>query len=142
MRWPSQLMTEALRFTVVGGIGYGIEVATFNALRLSDLGILSGPLLAKTAGMVIATVATWIGSRYWTFRHRRRSDSAREFGQFALVALGGYAVNVIILFFSHYILGLTSLLADNISGNLIGVGFATVFRFLLYRWWVYRPQPA
>jgi hypothetical protein len=38
---------------------------------------------------------------------------------------------------SHYVLGFDNLVADNISGNIVGLFFGTAFRFLLYRFWVY-----
>jgi hypothetical protein len=41
---------------------------------------------------------------------------------------------------SHYLMGLTSPLADNISNNVIGLGLGTLFRFALYRWWVFSPN--
>jgi hypothetical protein len=37
-------------------------------------------------------------------------------------------------------MGLTSPLADNISNNVIGLGLGTLFRFALYRWWVFSPN--
>lgn len=46
------------------------------------------------------------------------------------------------LWVSHYVLGYTSLLADNISSNVIGLALGTVFRFWLYREWVFRPRRA
>ena len=38
---------------------------------------------------------------------------------------------------SHYGLGFTSPLADNIAKNVIGLGIGTVFRFWTYRTWVF-----
>jgi len=38
---------------------------------------------------------------------------------------------------SHYWLGFTSVLADNVAKNLVGVGFASVFRFWAYRRFVF-----
>ena len=40
----------------------------------------------------------------------------------------------------HYLLGFTSLLADNISSNVIGLALGTAFRFSLYRLWVFSPR--
>jgi putative flippase GtrA len=40
------------------------------------------------------------------------------------------------------VLNLTSLLADNISGNIIGLGLGTIVRFVLYRYWVWSPRRA
>ena len=37
-------------------------------------------------------------------------------------------------------LGFTSLLADNISSNVIGLGLGTLFRFTFYRMWVFAPH--
>jgi putative flippase GtrA len=44
------------------------------------------------------------------------------------------------LWFSHYVLGFTSVIADNISSNVIGLGLGSVFRFTLYRYWVFSPN--
>lgn len=58
---------------------------------------------------------------------------------FVLVNVGGMLVAVLTLWFSHYVLRLTSPLADNISANVIGVGLGTIFRYVAYRYWVF-PQ--
>jgi putative flippase GtrA len=44
------------------------------------------------------------------------------------------------LWVSHYALGFTSVLADNIASNVIGLGLGTLFRFTLYRMWVFAPH--
>ena len=46
------------------------------------------------------------------------------------------------LWFSHYLLGLTSALADNISANVVGLALGTLFRFWSYRKWVFPAVPA
>jgi len=46
------------------------------------------------------------------------------------------------LWVSHYVLGHTSVLADNISSNVIGLLLGAVFRFVLYRYWVFSPTRA
>ena len=42
---------------------------------------------------------------------------------------------------SHYVLGLRSAVADNVSANVVGVGLGTAFRFVAYRFWVFRSPP-
>ncbi len=37
-------------------------------------------------------------------------------------------------------LGFTSVLADNISSNVVGLVLGTAFRFALYKWWVFAPH--
>ena len=52
--------------------------------------------------------------------------------------------------FTYYVLGLTSLFAQNIAGNVIGTGLGTLFRFWAYKRYVFlhpdhpkaRPVPA
>jgi hypothetical protein len=38
------------------------------------------------------------------------------------------------------IMGLTSTLAVNIANDVVGLALGTVFRFALYRWWVFAPS--
>jgi putative flippase GtrA len=40
---------------------------------------------------------------------------------------------------SHYVMHLTSPLADNIANNVVGLVLGMLFRFALYRWWVFAP---
>jgi putative flippase GtrA len=51
--------------------------------------------------------------------------------------LVGLVISVSCLAISHDLLGFTSPLADNISGNLIGIGLGTLFRFWAYRRFVF-----
>lgn len=50
------------------------------------------------------------------------------------------AIGALCLAFSHYVLGLVSPLADNLSGNVIGLGLGTLFRFWSYRKFVFTGQ--
>ncbi|MBX3095156.1 MAG: GtrA family protein [Cryobacterium sp.] len=141
------LLAQLLRFGVVGGVGFVIDVAIFNALRLTVLApevVESGPLLAKVVSTSVAIGCNWIGNRYWTFgttRRRGAARSAREGLDFALVSVGGMLIGLACLWVSHYALGFTSVLADNISSNVIGLALGTAFRFWLYRTWVFAPRP-
>ena len=56
---------------------------------------------------------------------------------FVIVNLGGIVIAAATLWISRYALGFTSQLADNIAGNIIGVGLGTVFRYLCYRYFVF-----
>ena len=57
----------------------------------------------------------------------------RELLGFAVVNVVGMAIAVGCLAFSHYVLGLTSPLADNIAANVVGLGLGTAFRYVAYR---------
>ena len=128
------------RFGVVGLVGLVIDFSIFNVLRSTVLApevVDHGPLLAKAISVGVAIVANWLGNRYWTFRAERRPHLLREGAEFAVVSLGGMVIALGCLWVSHYLLGFRSALADNISANVIGLGLGTVFRFWLYRTWVF-----
>ncbi|WP_253202211.1 GtrA family protein [Subtercola sp. PAMC28395] len=139
-RLYSQLIRYLLKFGVVGGVGFIVDFVVFNWLLINGIGSahwLSGPLWAKVVAVAVATVVTWFGNRYWTFREHRRANYLRELAEFSVVAVSGLLINLLCLWFSHYVLGFQSILADNISSQLVGTVLATVFRFVLYRYWVF-----
>ena len=135
-----KLIRYALKFGVIGLLGYVVDVGIFNLLRLGLFGeghFFQGPIGAKIVSVAIATMVTWFGNRYWTFREHRRKNYLLELFEFAVVSLGGLGIGLLCLWVSHYLLGYNTLLADNISSNVIGLFLGTAFRFLLYRYWVY-----
>lgn len=136
-----RLLHEAAKFGVVGGVAFVVDVAVFNALRL-DAGFWSGPLeqrpiLAKVLSVCVATAVSYAGNRHWTWRDRARRGLRRELGLFVLLNGVGMLIAVLCLAVSHYLLGLTSALADNISANGVGLALGTLFRFWSYRRWVF-----
>lgn len=136
----SGLISYVLKFGVVGILGLVVDVTVFNLLRVGGIGgehLLSGPIGAKVVAVAAATVVTWFGNRYWTFREHRRANYLLELAEFSVVAVAGMLVNLLPLYISHYVLGLDNLVADNISANVIGLLLATAFRFVLYRFWVF-----
>ena len=129
-----------VKFGVVGLIGFVIDIALFNALRVGVFGEgtwAQSAIGAKTISTSVAIVFNWLGNRYWTFRRHRRRHALREFAEYAIVSVGGMAISLACLWISHHLLGYTSLLADNISTNVIGLALGTAFRFFLYRYWVF-----
>jgi len=100
--------------------------------------IHEGPIIAKVLSTSLAIIVNWLGNRYWTFSSRRRSSKLREAFEFAIVSVGGMLIALTCLWVSHYVLGFTSLLADNIATNVVGLALGTAFRFTFYRLWVFR----
>jgi putative flippase GtrA len=131
------LYREMVKFGAVGAVAFVVDIGVFNLMRTGIIGgehgLAEKPLTAKTISVCVATVVAWLGNRYWTFRHRRRASRRREFVLFAIMNAGGLAISLACLAFSHYVLQLTSAIADNIAGNVIGLGLGTLFRFWAYR---------
>ncbi len=136
---------EVLKFGTVGLVAFVVDISVFNLMRTGIIGGSHGlaekPLTAKTISVFAATVVAWVGNRYWTFRHRRRTSRRREFALFATMNVCGLVIALSCLAFSHYVLGLTSTLADNIAGNVVGLGLGTLFRFWAYRRFVFIEEP-
>jgi putative flippase GtrA len=138
------LYREVIKFGAVGAVAFIVDIGVFNLLRTGIIGgehgLAEKPLTAKTISVFAATIVAWLGNRYWTFRRRRRASLRREFVLFGLMNVGGLVISLACLAFSHYVLQLTSALADNIAGNVIGLGLGTLFRFWAYRQLVFTAE--
>jgi putative flippase GtrA len=135
IRWMwTNLVRYALKFGVVGLLGFVTDIVIFNVLRAT---VFDEPIVPNIISVGVATIVTWFGNRYWTFREHRRKNYLLELLEFGAVAVGGLAIATFCLWISHYVLGFTDQLSDNISKNVVGLFLGTTFRFLLYRFWVY-----
>jgi putative flippase GtrA len=136
-----RLGSELAKFGTVGALAFVIDVGLFNVLRA---GVLADhPLTAKGISVIVATTFAFVANRNWTYRDRARTGYGRETVLFFATNAAALLISWACLFTSHYLLDLDSQLADNISGNIIGVGLGTLFRFWVYRTWVFpKEQPA
>lgn len=132
--WIARLGTEVAKFGTIGAVAFVIDVGLFNLLMFGGHGLLADkPLTAKGISVIVATTFAFFGNRQWTYRDRARTGYGRETLLFFLTNGAALAISWLCLFVSHYVLGLTSPLADNFSANILGVGLGTLFRFFVYR---------
>jgi putative flippase GtrA len=127
------LVRELMKFGVVGGVAFVVDVGLFNLL----LHLTDKPLTSKAVSTIVATTVSYAGNRHWTFRRRGRSSVRREYLLFFLLNGVGLAIALTCLAISHYLLDFTSRVSDNIAANVIGLGLGTAFRFWSYRRWVF-----
>jgi putative flippase GtrA len=128
-----QLIHEGAKFGVVGGIGFVVTDGGTNLLQSTlHLGWLKSNVIATLA----ATIITYLGSRYWTFRHRERGGMGRETVLFFGLNGMGLGIQLACLGFTNYALGLTDKFASNVA-LLLGICLGTLFRFWSYRKWVW-----
>lgn len=139
----ARLLPQLIKFGAVGAVGFVVNLAVFNALMLTVLSGVAHKTLIATAIATLAAIGTnWVGNRYWAFSQNRQENTAREGAEFLVVSLAGMAIPLLCVWVSHYLLGYTSLLADNIANNVVGLALGMVFRFAFYRWWVFSPDRA
>src|SRR3954464_5900632 len=125
---------ELAKFGTVGALAFVVDVSLFNiCLSIAP----HKPLTSKITSTVVAATLAFILNRAWSFRHRQRSSVHREYSMFFILNAVGLLIAVSCLGLSHYVLGLHSKLADNISANGFGVALGTLFRFWSYRRFVW-----
>lgn len=131
------LIREVLRFATVGGIGFVIDFALFNLLLHLGVGVLT----AKGVSTTVAALITYVLNRNWSFAHRATRGHARDLTVFLVLSAVGLGIAEACLAFTHYGLGLTSKLDDNVSGVLVGTVLGTLWRFYAFKRWVFtRPD--
>ena len=129
----ADLIPELARFGVVGLIGTIIDLGGAAYLHV-HMGI--GPMVAKALSITAATIVTYLGSRFWTFRHRVNQALLREGILFAALNLVGLVIAEVVIAITTYGLGLKSALAYN-AASVAGTGLGTIFRYFSYKKWVF-----
>jgi putative flippase GtrA len=136
-RWQS-LVREALKFGTVGGVNAVINFTVFNVLILTIFA--NGQLKANIIATVVATTASYLMNRHWTYRDRPKSTMHREYALFFIFNGVGLLIELGVLGVAKYGLGLTGILWLN-AAKIIAVGMGTIFRFWAYRTFVFRLLP-
>jgi putative flippase GtrA len=134
----TDLIPELAKFGVVGAIGAIIDLGGAGYLH-DAVGI--GALSAKALSITAATVVTYLGSRFWTFRHRVNQALLREGTLFVLLNVVGLVIAEAVIAVTTYGLGLKSALAYN-AASVVGTGLGTIFRYFSYKKWVFLAAPA
>ena len=131
------MVTEVAKFGAVGLVNTVLDYAVLNLL------LSIGPLKAKVASTVVATTASYIMNRQWTYSQRDRAGVRREYVLFFALNLAGLAIQLAVLGVAKYGLGFTEhggahdRLALNLF-NALGIAVAMVFRFWAYRTFVFK----
>ena len=127
------LIHETTKFGIVGFLAFLITILGANILR-SGAGL--GPLTSAAIATIVATVFSFVGNKYWTFKHRKGHGLGRESVLFFFFNGIGLLIQLAFVAAVHYGLGLTSTFWYNV-GNISGVIVATIFRLYTYRRWVF-----
>jgi putative flippase GtrA len=129
----AELIPELAKFGVVGLIGSIIDLGGAAYLH-GAVGI--GPMVSKGLSIIAATVVTYLGSRFWTFRHRVNQALLREGALFVALNIVGLAIAECVIAVVTYGLDMKGTLAYN-AASMIGTGLGTIFRYFSYKKWVF-----
>jgi len=130
-----QLIHEGFKFLVIGAVGFIVTFGVANALHPV------GKYKAITIATILATVVTYLGNRYWTFRHRQGKGTTRDSTMF-------FVLNGVGLLIYYGCIGLIDLagLGHSVAwynvALVVGTGLGTLFRFWSYRKWIWHETPA
>ncbi|WP_433701949.1 GtrA family protein [Nocardiopsis sp. CA-288880] len=134
----AKLAAEVGKFGSVGAIAYVVQLGATNLLW-GAAGM--GPLSGQVVGTLCSIAVAFVGNRFWTFGDRARTGYGRETLLFLVMNGIGLAIQLACQGFSVHVLGLDGVLAQNVAGNVVGVGIGTLFRFFAYRTWVFPERP-
>lgn len=137
---------ELVKFALVGGIAYIVDITLFTLLKVTVLE--PKPVTAKILAVLVATIVSYVLNREWSFRTRGGRERHHEAALFFLVCGIGLVINATPLWISRYVLDLqvpaVSLLAqeaaDFASANVIGTLTAMAFRWWAFRRYVFPDQ--
>jgi putative flippase GtrA len=130
---------ELVKFALVGGTTWVIDTTVFLLLKATVLD--TKPLTAKVIAVLVATIASYVLNREWSFRTRGGRERHHEAALFFAISGIGVAVYSAPLAVSRYVLDLkvpgvsllTQEIADFVSGQIVGVLVGMAFR-----WWAFR----
>jgi putative flippase GtrA len=129
----TDLIPELAKFGVVGAVGSVVDLGGAAYLH-GAMGI--GPMVSKALSLTAATILTYLGSRFWTFRHRVNQALLREGMLFVALNLVGLAIAECVIAFVSYGLDMKHAIAYNLA-SLVGTGLGTIFRYFSYKKWVF-----
>jgi len=132
------LIHEGAKFGVVGLTGAIVTLGGADILTF-DVGV--NRYASLTIATIVATFVTFVGNRYWTFRHRQGAGTTRESVMFFVLNGVGLLIQYASLALVWDGLGLHTKLWYNIA-NFIGLVVGTLFRFWSYRKWVWHVRPS
>ena len=134
-----QLIHEFAKFGVIGVAGVFITNAIYDVLNL-HLGV--GPVTSATIATIIATIVSYLGNRYWSFKTRQRTGVARELLVFAVLNGIGLLIQDAAVAVNSYLLHLQHNHTAAFLALNAGIALAMLFRFWSYRRFVWAAPPA
>jgi len=138
----TRIIVEAGKFMAVGAVSTAIAVLLYNWLAYEPYELWSplhehitwSYIVSHGVGMLVSYEL----SRRWTFKQRANRKPGEGFLSYAVInIITMVTIPVGCLWFSRHVLGLQNGIADNLSGNVVGLLISQVARFYLFRRFVF-----
>lgn len=135
-------LARLARFLLVGGLSTLVTIGLFNILvHAGSTPILgSRPVTAYVVALGAGLVVNYLGNRWWVFGGTLRGSRTTHVIAFFVTNAIAFAIPLVCLATSRYVLGLTSVVTDNVAANVIGLVLATGTRWLGYHTVVFRDE--
>ena len=126
----AQLLTQAMRFAVVGGLATLAHFAVMGAIIVTTIG---SPLVATFAGSLVGSVVAYLANR----RHTFESDvpHAQALPRHYVVVAGSIVLNALVFRLAHGTFGAPIWFAQGLA-----TGLCMVFNFVASRFWVFKQR--
>jgi putative flippase GtrA len=119
---------QLLKFGIVGGSGYVINIAVFAVLN-SSFGLHHA--VAAVGAFCVAVFNNFLWNRYWTFGPGE-AHPAFQAARFFAVSIASLAINLVVL---ELLIGATSL--GDVAAQAVAVAVAMPFNFLGNKLWTF-----
>ncbi|GAB2846960.1 hypothetical protein GCM10027074_12410 [Streptomyces deserti] len=128
-----RVVLEVVNFGIVGGSGVAVNFLVFNVLLH---GLAWPAMVATVLASVVAMGTNYLGFRYYTYRDRA-ARTRRQVLLFFVFSGLGVVMESGLFYLGYHGLGLHGPVESN-AVKALSIVLASVFRFLVYRTWVFR----
>jgi putative flippase GtrA len=144
MKLPSIVM-QGGKFVLVGGLNTLIDLGVLNLLMFATK-IASGPWYSGFKGIsfIAAVINSYLLNKFWTFKSKDSTNTGKEFIQFLVVSVLGFAINVGVATFVVNVIspklaysGVSEVIWANI-GAVAATFCAMIWNFIGYKFIVFK----
>ncbi len=133
---------QAAKYLLIGVLATMVDLGILNLLMLVS-GIASGIFYSVFKGIsfIVATCSKYFGDKFWAFEKMEKTEMGKEFGQFFLVTLVGFGINVGFASLVVNVIGpqfeITPKLWANVGGIIAAIS-AAAWNFIGYKFIVFK----
>ncbi len=133
------LLSQILKFAVIGVINTGIDFAILNLLMyFTEIKSGNGLILLNAISFTAAVINSYLLNKRWAFNDHAQGDAAKKFSVFLAVSLIGLAINtaVVRIGSDYNFINIDQQLWNNVA-KIAATGISLVWNFVGYKLFVF-----